>query len=249
MAAFINNDITATGLIVLAKGLVGGTIRFTKIVLGDGYIPEGSTPRSMSDVVSPKAVVEISKLKLNPDGTVVVGGIFNNRELSDGFYYRELGLYVEDPDHNAGEVLYCYGNAGDMAEWIPPTGGATILEKTIDVITVIGNAANVTAYIPADAYVTRSEYDNVISITINIQKEMQEAVKVAENAVSIAYATQLELEALAARVARNESRIQILWDAVFSNITTNPFLITFDDLDGITLTSGVWNTSCQRLEC
>ena len=249
MAAFINNDITATGLIVLAKGLVGGTIRFTKIVLGDGYIPEGSAPRSMNDVVSPKAVVDISKLKLNPDGTVVVGGIFNNRELNDGFYYRELGLYVEDPDQNAGEVLYCYGNAGDTAEWIPPTGGSTILEKTIDIITVIGNAANVTAYIPADAYVTRAEYDNVISITINIQKEMQEAVKVAENAVSIAYATQLDLEALAARVARNESRIQILWDAVFSNITTNPFLITFADLDGITLTSGVWNTSRQRLEC
>ena len=31
-----------------------------------------------------------------------------------------------------GEVLYCYGNCGDLAEWIPPSGGATIVEKTID---------------------------------------------------------------------------------------------------------------------
>ena len=38
MAAFINNDITAAGLIVLAKGAAGQKITYTKIVLGDGYL-------------------------------------------------------------------------------------------------------------------------------------------------------------------------------------------------------------------
>ena len=37
MAAFINNDITAAGLIVLAKGAAGEKINYTRIVLGDGY--------------------------------------------------------------------------------------------------------------------------------------------------------------------------------------------------------------------
>ena len=41
MAAFINNDITAAGLIVLAKGVAGEKINYTKIVLGDGYLEEG----------------------------------------------------------------------------------------------------------------------------------------------------------------------------------------------------------------
>ena len=36
MAAFINNDITTAGLIVLAKGVAGQKINYTKIVLGDG---------------------------------------------------------------------------------------------------------------------------------------------------------------------------------------------------------------------
>ena len=44
MAAFINNDITTAGLIVLAKGVAGQKINYTKIVLGDGYLEEGQTP-------------------------------------------------------------------------------------------------------------------------------------------------------------------------------------------------------------
>lgn len=46
MAAFINNDITTAGLIVLAKGVAGQKINYTKIVLGDGYLEEGQTPRT-----------------------------------------------------------------------------------------------------------------------------------------------------------------------------------------------------------
>ncbi len=125
MAAFINNDITTAGLIVLAKGVAGQKINYTKIVLGDGYLEEGQTPRTLTGVVSPKATVDITKLKINGDGTVAVGGIFTNGDETEGFYYRELGLYAEDPDPEVGEVLYCYGNCGDLAEWIPPSGGAT----------------------------------------------------------------------------------------------------------------------------
>ena len=43
MAAFINNDITTAGLIVLAKGVAGQKINYTQIVLGDGYLEEGQT--------------------------------------------------------------------------------------------------------------------------------------------------------------------------------------------------------------
>lgn len=162
MAAFINNDITTAGLIVLAKGVAGQKINYTKIVLGDGYLEEGQTPRTLTGVVSPKATVDITKLKINGDGTVAVGGIFTNGDETEGFYYRELGLYAEDPDPEVGEVLYCYGNCGDLAEWIPPSGGATIVEKTIDIVTAIGTATNVTAYIPADAYATKEDYETYL---------------------------------------------------------------------------------------
>ena len=249
MAAFINNDITTAGLIVLAKGVAGQKINYTKIVLGDGYLEEGQTPRTLTGVVSPKATVDITKLKINGGGTVAVGGIFTNGDETDGFYYRELGLYAEDPDPEVGEVLYCYGNCGDLAEWIPPSGGATIVEKTIDIVTAIGTATNVTAYIPADAYATKEDYENYKAIALAAQATANQAILLAQQAVGIAEQAAAAVVDLSNVVQQNTSKITTLWDAVFGDITTNPFQITFANLDGITLTSGVWNATLQRLEC
>ena len=39
-------------------------------------------------------------------------------------------------------------------------------------------------------------------------------------------------------------KVDALWD-----ITSNPFQITFDDLEGLTVRSGIWNTGQRRLEC
>lgn len=249
MAAFINNDITAAGLLVLAKGVAGQQINYTKIVLGDGYLEEGQTPRSLTGVVSPKATIDITKCVVNGDGTVTVGSVFTNDQTNDGFYYRELGLYADDPDEDVGEVLYCYGNCGDLAEWIPPTGGATIVEKTIDIVTAIGTATNVTAYIPADAYATKEDYENYKAIALAAQATANQAILLAQQAVEIAQQAAAAVIDLSNVVQQNTSKITTLWDAVFGDITTNPFQITFANLDGITLTSGVWNATLQRLEC
>ena len=57
------------------------------------------------------------------------------------------------------------------------------------------------------------------------------------------------LAELTGRVAMNESKIATLWDAIFTNITGNPFTVAFSSLSGITVTAGVWNTAKARLEC
>lgn len=168
---------------------------------------------------------------------------------ANDFEYRELGLYAEDPDPEVGEVLYCYGNCGDLAEWIPPSGGATIVEKTIDIVTAIGTATNVTAYIPADAYATKEDYETYKAIALGAQATAEEALALSRQAIAIAQAAEASANDLSNAVGQNTSKIATLWDAVFSDITSNPFQITFADLTGITLKSGVWNASLQRLEC
>lgn len=45
-----------------------------------------------------------------------------------------------------------------------------------------------------------------------------------------------------------EDRVVWLMNRVFNDITVNPFNLTFDTLDGLTVT-GVWNTSLSRIEC
>lgn len=49
-------------------------------------------------------------------------------------------------------------------------------------------------------------------------------------------------------IQNNTARIEMLEAVLFNDITTNPFLILFDDLDGVTAT-GVWNAALQRIEC
>lgn len=49
-------------------------------------------------------------------------------------------------------------------------------------------------------------------------------------------------------IQNNTTRIESIEAAIFNDITTNPFLILFDDLDGVNAT-GVWNRVLQRIEC
>jgi hypothetical protein len=63
----------------------------------------------------------------------------------------------------------------------------------------------------------------------------------------------LELEgrinALELQVIENTGKIALLWDAVFADMTTNPFLFAFADLSGINLIRGNWNRIQQLLDC
>ena len=45
-----------------------------------------------------------------------------------------------------------------------------------------------------------------------------------------------------------DARVDLLEAVIFNDITSNPFLILFDNLDGVSST-GVWNESLKRIEC
>ena len=46
-----------------------------------------------------------------------------------------------------------------------------------------------------------------------------------------------------------DGRLTLILDSLFNGLTANPFLVTFEDLDGAELVSGVWNKPLARLEC
>lgn len=104
-------------------------------------------------------------------------------------------------------------------------------------------------YIPADAYATKEDYETYKAIALGAQATAEEALALARQAIAIAQAAEASVNDLSNAVGQNTSKIATLWDAVFSEITTNPFQITFADLTGITLTAGIWNSGLQRLEC
>ncbi|MDA3731680.1 hypothetical protein PBV87_09345 [Niameybacter massiliensis] len=136
---------TNKGKILQAKAQTGTPLHFTRIALGDGEL-QGQAPQAFNTLVNEKLSVDITKLLVSEDGTAKIGGGFNNSSLAIGVYYRELGLFAKNPDNEGEEILYCYGNAGALAEYIPAKG-SELIEKKIDIIAIIGNATNVSATI------------------------------------------------------------------------------------------------------
>lgn len=58
-----------------------------------------------------------------------------------------------------------------------------------------------------------------------------------------------DIESLRESGGQTSPKIEVLWDAVFTDITANPFLIVFTSLDGVTVTAGNYNEALDRLEC
>ncbi|WP_372011079.1 phage tail protein [Paenibacillus chitinolyticus] len=144
MGAFGGFVLTNKGRNLQAKAQTGVTLNYTRMGVGDGQLGGQSIP-VLTKLIGEKKSLAISKLKIQTQGRAVIGAVLSNQDVTTGFYFREIGIYAQDPDE--GEILYCYGNAGTNAEYIPPVGGADIIEKSIDAIVIVGNAANVTAEI------------------------------------------------------------------------------------------------------
>lgn len=144
MSAFGGLILTNVGRNLQAKAQAGATLHFNRIAVGDGDL--GSS--SIVDLTALKHEVKslnITKLKTLTAGKAVVGGVLSNTDLLAGFYWKELGLFAQDPD--LGEILYCYGNSGANSEYIPAGGGPDIVEKSVDIDALFGNSTTVTATI------------------------------------------------------------------------------------------------------
>jgi len=171
---------TNRGRALQAKAQAGTQLNFTRIAVGDGQL-SGQVIADLTTLVHEVKSIALNKFKTMPGGKAVVGGMLSNQDIATGFYWRELGLFAQDPD--LGEILYCYGNAGDLAEYIPAPGGAEILEKQVDIITIVGNASSVTATIDQSlVYATQQELDNHEK---NNMKHMAYAVASGTNTIQL----------------------------------------------------------------
>ena len=168
--AIFNNAITENGRLMLAHAQAGAVLIPTKIVIGSGNIPSGQIPASMTAVVSPVKELTINKKEAAPDGKYIIGGVYSNADISTAFYFRELAVFMRAEYRNANgavtqsvpEVLYSYGNSGTTADYMPAYSTSTVVEKQIDLLVWVGNAATVDLTIASGVYLTREVLDNIL---------------------------------------------------------------------------------------
>ncbi|MCL6479554.1 MAG: phage tail protein [Peptococcaceae bacterium] len=156
MGAFGGLILTNKGRNLQAKAQTGVQLNFTKVKIGDGSL-SGQSIVDLTDLINTKKELTILGLETLTGGKAKLSSYFSNADIVTGFYWRELGIFAQDPQE--GEILYCYGNAGANAEYIPAGGGTDIVERYIRVITLIGNASNISATLGSEIYVTQAEFD------------------------------------------------------------------------------------------
>lgn len=247
MSVFAQQSITNAGLALLAKVQTGQTLTFTRVSIGSGYMEVYQTPATMEELVEPVMHLQITETRANPDNTATISTSFDNRDMVQDFHFRELGVWAHDPDF--GEILYSYGNAGNDAELIPAHGSNTVVEKMLDIVTAIGNASYVMAYIASDVYATRFDIEALTALVGNAQRVADSAQATADNAVQNFPVLQADVADLRTRVSDNAARTNTIWNALFTDIVENPFLLEFSDLDDVNVSAGVWNRPLVRIEC
>ena len=156
MSVFGGLYLTNQGKNLQIKAQAGATLQYTRVGIGDGALDSGEQIADLTALKNQVKSLSITKLKVLTTGKADIGVVLSNQDVSTSFYFREIGVFAQDPD--LGEILYCYGNAGSNAELIPASGGADVIEKSIDIMVLTGNAANVTATIDSSlVYATQAD--------------------------------------------------------------------------------------------
>ena len=155
MAKFKGFILTEKGRELLAKGLVGETITFTKMAIGDGTT--ATSEREMTALVNQITTLPLLNVDTKGNGTCEINALLTNKSVTTGFYIRELGIFAHGNDNV--EILYAY-NISTSPDFVPPFSANNVVEiEYVDTI-IVDQAANVTAVIdPSVTYITKKYAD------------------------------------------------------------------------------------------
>ena len=161
MAKFKGFILTEKGRELLAKGLAGETITFTKMAIGDGTT--ATSEREMTALVNQITTLPLLNVDTKGNGTCEINALLTNKSVTTGFYIRELGIFAHGNDNV--EILYAY-NISANADYLPPFSANNVVEiEYIDTI-IVDQVENITATIdPAVSYITKKyAEDNFLTL-------------------------------------------------------------------------------------
>ena len=140
---------------LISKVLGGKTLNFTRMAVGDGFSYDTTVAKGYKTLVNEVLSLDIIKKETLSASSARITSVFKNTDAQKEFYYREVGLFAEDPD-TGEEILYAYGNRNNAAELITPTG-SNVITKQLAFIISVGNSANITFSINANVYALQED--------------------------------------------------------------------------------------------
>lgn len=153
---FISYVITSAGEDIISRIIAGLNVTFSTIAIGDGFDYKTEQFVKKTALVNKIKALEIKSMKITDSKMVELTAEFSKNDIKDSFYYREIGIYIVDPDDEENEILFAYGNKNDAAEYITPHVQNYAILKHIKCAVRVGSSANVN--------ILYSSNDNVTSV-------------------------------------------------------------------------------------
>ncbi len=140
---YIAYTLTSAGRDIITRIIAGLNVTFKRIALGDGfdYNTEGFSQRTTL-VNEVKSLTNLT-MKITSTNVIELLAKFSKGDLTDSFYFREIGVYIVDPDDESQEILYAYGNKNDKGEYLTPHVDNYAIQKELPCLLSCGVASNV----------------------------------------------------------------------------------------------------------
>jgi hypothetical protein len=171
---FSGIHLTTAGAALLAKIHQGkSTLTLSGAACGSGDLPSGGTEKERAALVNKVKDLPIANItRAKNIATIEIR--FSNSGMTEGFDFKELGIYATDPDN--GTILYAYANAGTSADKIP-ADTASPLEYILAVQLQISEDTNVEIKVSDSIlYVTKDDIDKYLA---NINNKADKATTIA----------------------------------------------------------------------
>lgn len=159
-------------------------------------------------------------IKLKYDGTkVTIGFMLDNQDVDEGFFWKEIGIFAEDPDTHE-EILFNYASAGETSDFIPAYDESNILERNVDVDIYISDVENITAII--DTSLVYATQHDLIELKEEIDEELDEKFEDLEELEAAIAKIQVKTFSIATNNWTQNVTTQ-LYEAVISDTSVNSY--------------------------
>ena len=156
--------LTTEGERLLAKSIAGtATLTITKMEIGDG--DRGTSTKAITSLANPRMTLDIYSVILTGDNNIEITTILDSSAITEGFYFREKGIYATD---GTTEILFMYGTTGSLADWLENVSSA-VLTKTIRTIVTLSASDNISITLQKGLYASREDVEEILTTIKSIE--------------------------------------------------------------------------------
>lgn len=156
---YISYVLTNAGKDIISRVIAGLDITFKRVVLGDGFDYDVENYTARQGLVNEVLSLDNMTMRVTSSNVIELIANFSKSDLDTAFWFREIGIFIVDPDNAGNEILYAYGNRNDGAEYITPHVQNYAILKDIKCLLSVGSSANVNILVSDEQKATSIEFD------------------------------------------------------------------------------------------